>query len=309
MARSCHVIAYSVARPRHYCRGSETWLYPRVLPRGPVQRLDHRHVPDRIFERCRYLTSFSHGLRKEVALDRVLIASGDFYSPDAASEQVGYAIHPQPARPVRRRVEGDFHFDAAPRAEDVRALVGDHLHAAGEYRLAGREVERGGAQPVDAHVRIAFDQTHYAHRLLAKHKTGELDRVAADVHQRAAAPLRHVANVFGVAVEKAEGGHDGAHVADFPGAHDLARAQPLGMSPNHEGFSDLHAGPVTGVDERAAFGDRQRERLFAEHMLAGFSRANRPGHMHVIRQRIVNGFDLRVGEQLLIRSVRFGDPA
>src|SRR5579863_5872842 len=39
-------------------------------------------------------------------------------------------------------------------------------------------------------------------------------------------------------------------------------------------------------------------------MFAGFRRFDRPRHMHLIRQRVVDRVDVRVGEQLFIRSVR-----
>jgi len=64
---------------------------------------------------------------------------------------------------------------------------------------------------------------------------------------------------------------------------------------------------IAGGDEGAAFGDGHRDRLLAEDVLAGFRRANRPWDVQVIGQRVVDGFDFRVGEQLFIRSVGFGN--
>ena len=51
------------------------------------------------------------------------------------------------------RVEGDLDFDAAFGAEEVNALVGDELGAAGEDGLAGGEVEDGRGEAVGVHLR------------------------------------------------------------------------------------------------------------------------------------------------------------
>jgi hypothetical protein len=50
-------------------------------------------------------------------------------------------------------------------------------------------------------------------------------------------------------------------------------------------------------------GGMQRERLFAQHVLAGLRGGERERHVQVIGQRVVDGLDRRVGEQRLVRSV------
>ena len=42
-------------------------------------------------------------------------------------------------------------------------------------------------------------------------------------------------------------------------------------------------------------------------MLAGFSRLDRHRYMQVVRQRVVDSFDLGVRQQLFVRAVRLGD--
>jgi hypothetical protein len=51
------------------------------------------------------------------------------------------------------------------------------------------------------------------------------------------------------------------------------------------------------------------ERLLAEHVLAHLERADRPVDVHGVRQRDVDGLDLRVREQLLVAAVRPLDPS
>ncbi len=77
------------------------------------------------------------------------------------------------------------------------------------------------------------------------------------------------------------------------------------MSAYHERFADLHAGAVASVDQGAAFRNRQRDWFFAQYVLAGLGRANGPGHVQVIRQGIVNGFDFWIGQHRFVGAVGF----
>ena len=76
------------------------------------------------------------------------------------------------------------------------------------------------------------------------------------------------------------------------------------MKAVHEGFHHFelamsrgHAGQLLGL------GDRERNRLLAKHVLPGLERTDRPLHVEMVRQRIVDRVDVRVGEQILIRAV------
>src|SRR5712692_693528 len=42
-------------------------------------------------------------------------------------------------------------------------------------------------------------------------------------------------------------------------------------------------------------------------MLAGFRGLDRPGDVKLVWKRIVDGFDLRIGQKLFVRSVGLGD--
>src|SRR5258708_7739729 len=179
----------------------------------------------------------------------------------------------------------------------------NHLCAAGEYAMSRWEIQNGGSEPVDSKLRIAIEPSLDVHRFLLEQKAGNLYRITADVHQRPAAPFPHVANIGGIAIEITEDGLDRSEIANLSRAHDLAGADPLRMRPNHERLSDLDAGPVARLNQRAALGHAQRDRFFAQHVLAGLSRANRPGHVQMVREWIIDGLDFRVGQQFLIGSV------
>ena len=82
-----------------------------------------------------------------------------------------------------------------------------------------------------------------------------------------------------------------------------------GLNVNCWGYNGLTPGPTIEAFE----GDRvehllrflriARERLLAQHVLAGLGRADRPRHVQVVRQRIVDRLDFRIGQQRLDREV------
>ena len=71
---------------------------------------------------------------------------------------------------------------------------------------------------------------------------------------------------------------------------------------------------ATSLPVRAARGDQRlrlvgvkSDRLLAQHVLAGLQRADGPGDVQLVGQRIVDRLDRRIGEQLLIGAVGAGD--
>ena len=76
--------------------------------------------------------------------------------------------------------------------------------------------------------------------------------------------------------------------------------QPLRVRADHEGFLDFHAGAIAHVQELPGLVRRQRNRLFAEHVLAVLGRLHAPRHVQMIRQRIVDGVDVRVDEEVVV---------
>ncbi len=100
---------------------------------------------------------------------------------------------------------------------------------------------------------------------------------------------------------------DRAQLADAALVEKLAHAQPLLSAANHEGFADFHAGAVAHVEQSFGFGHGHAERFFAQHMLAGLGGLDGQRHVQLIGQRIVDGIDVGIGEQLFVRAVGRGN--
>src|SRR5208283_2832176 len=132
-----------------------------------------------------------------------------------------------------------------------------------------------------------------------------MDKVAADVHESAAAAVDLVADVGGINVEIAEESRDGAEFADAALVEQFEQAQPLRKTPDHKGFADLDSGTVADGEQRLSFRDREAERLLAKHMLAGFRGLGSPRDVKLIGQRIVDRVDIRVGEKFLVGAEGF----
>ena len=137
-------------------------------------------------------------------------------------------------------------------------------------------------------------------RFGAEDESRGVDEIAADVEERAAADLRLVADVVGIAIGVAEGAEHRSNFADSSLSDQILDLQPLRVRADHEGFLDAHAGAIAHRQEVARLGSRQPDGLLAEDVLAVFGRLDRPGDVEVIGQRIVNRVDLRVGEEFLV---------
>ena len=87
----------------------------------------------------------------------------------------------------------------------------------------------------------------------------------------------------------------------------FVRAPPLRMEAHHERFGDLLARACARGEQRLGLAGVERDRLFAEHMLARLKRAQGPGHMQFVGQRIVDRLDRGIGEQFLVGAIGFGD--
>ena len=79
------------------------------------------------------------------------------------------------------------------------------------------------------------------------------------------------------------------------------------MKAHHEGFGDELAGAFARLDQRVRLRRVERDRLFAQHVLARFERADGPGNVQLVGQGIVDRLDRWIGEQLLIGAVGLGD--
>ena len=150
---------------------------------------------------------------------------------------------------------------------------------------------------------VALDDRRHPLRLQPGDEARGGDRVAADVEQPAAAPLGDVAHVGGVGQVVAEMALDRLQLADPAAPDQLARPQPLRVGADHERFLDSHAGAVAHRDQLRALGGVEPDRLLAQHVLAGLGGLDRPGHVQVVGQRIVDRVDLGVGQELLVAAV------
>ena len=145
----------------------------------------------------------------------------------------------------------------------------------------------------------------HARRLGVENKPRQRNRVAADIHQRAAAHVGLIADVVRVVVVVGKVRVDRAELADAAVAHQLPGRLPLRMKAVHERFHHLQLRVRRrNVGELLGLGHREPDRLLAQHVLAGLDRPQRPRHVQVIGQRNVNRIDVAVGEQLVVRAVR-----
>ena len=81
----------------------------------------------------------------------------------------------------------------------------------------------------------------------------------------------------------------------------LARGDPLRMEAHHEGFAQMHLRRIG--PQHLELARSHRHRLLAQHMLAGLRRGERQRNVEVIRQRVVDRFDRRVGEERVVGPV------
>ncbi len=75
----------------------------------------------------------------------------------------------------------------------------------------------------------------------------------------------------------------------------------------HERLHQVETGLAGDIDHALGVVGGHREGLLAQDVFAGPERRDRPVHVHVVRQRDVDGVDSWVGEQRLVRRVRGRD--
>ena len=94
-----------------------------------------------------------------------------------------------------------------------------------------------------------------------------------------------------------------------PDGDELADRDPRRVEAVHERLHQQHARVAAGGDaSRSASAAVMRQRLLAQDVLAGPGGGDRPLGVEVVRQRDVDGVDVRVGEQRLVRAVGARDP-
>ena len=91
--------------------------------------------------------------------------------------------------------------------------------------------------------------------------------------------------------------------------HDRPRPLPLRVMRIDKGLDDRERRvPFRRGHQLLRLGRGKGDRLLAEHVLARLERADRPGNVQMVGQRIVNRLDLRVGQQRFVGAVGAGNP-
>ena len=161
---------------------------------------------------------------------------------------------------------------------------------------------RGSPTPGDRlrTARIVMHPAHHAprHGVEEQCRSRQRDRVAAEVHQAAASHRRIVTDIGRVVAVKRKQCVDGSQPADPLAGDQFLRFPPLRMVAIHERLHHLQARmPPARFAQLPGFIRRQRDRLFAQHVLPGLKRTDRPGHVLIVRQRNVDRVDRRIEQQ------------
>ena len=129
------------------------------------------------------------------------------------------------------------------------------------------------------------------------------DTVDADIQQRPAAHLGPPAMIVR-AIERAGEDSPGEPQGTQASGRDerLDGLRP-GMERRHVGLEKRHAGDRARRHHRLRVGGRGRQRLFAEHVLAGGGGALHPLPVQAVRQRDVDRLDLGIIEQVGVATV------
>ena len=195
--------------------------------------------------------------------------------------------------------------------EEERALGADGLQlvALGERRAAVEEREHVAGKPHQARecpvrsgradVRLAEDRLR-----LAAEQARAAHAVAADVHQAPALDVRAQADVVDVVERIAEGRADHPELPDRSAFDELDEPVRLRVVAIHERFAEETTRPLSGIEGPRHLVRPAVERLLAEDVLSRLERADRPLHVHRVRQRDVDRLDVCVLEQRVVRAVR-----
>ena len=132
--------------------------------------------------------------------------------------------------------------------------------------------------------------------LFAGEIAGGVERVDADIHQRAAAGEFFVETPLAGSFIETEGGFDGLDLADGAGANEIDGLEVGGLEVAAIGDHELDVGGFAGGDHPLTLGDIDGHGLFAEDVLAGLGRANGEVGVHGVGQRDVDGVDSFVGD-------------
>jgi len=106
---------------------------------------------------------------------------------------------------------------------------------------------------------------------------------------------------------EAEVGPDRSNLADPTICHEFGHSADRGVGPHPHGFHQEHAAMLCLPDDSFCFTGVDRERLLAQHGLAGGDTQTRCCLMRDVRRGDVHDVDLRVGRELGPTAVRASD--
>ena len=138
----------------------------------------------------------------------------------------------------------------------------------------------------------------------AGEKTHDAHGVRADVHRRTAGEIEPVADVARQEEGNAEDHLDVAQAAELARVDDLPHPRRQRMVSPVKRFAEQLAGALGRLGHARGLRGVGGQRLLAEHVLACLERTDRPCAVQAVRQRIVDGVDLGIGEQRLVGRVR-----
>ena len=153
---------------------------------------------------------------------------------------------------------------------------------------------------------MPLDSGEDTHRLGAEDVARGEQRIDTDVEQPAAAHLPLVADVVGVLQPVAEPALNRPQPADAALTHERPHPLPLRVVQHDVGLLNLQAGLVANGDQAGSLGRVERDRLLAQHVLAGARRLHRPRDVKMVGQRVVDHVDRGIGEQGLVVAVGLG---
>ncbi|MNC41758.1 hypothetical protein D3C75_905360 [compost metagenome] len=141
-------------------------------------------------------------------------------------------------------------------------------------------------------------------RLRAEQQPRRTERVTADIVQGAPAPSRFEADVRGISgIIICKSPPDGPQIADLAAGDNLLHFGNPRVMPVHIGFGQVHARLTAGFHHLCRLPAVQGNRLFAQHMLAGFCRPDYPFPVQMVRKRNIYRINVGIGQQFLIAAV------
>src|SRR5260370_14845567 len=106
---SCRIVRIAIVKP---LRLSHFRPFPFTRFRSSKHRFNHRHIRNRILERYRNLAALANRPRERIPLNRILIANGNHFYPDASAKHISSIINKNSCSTVRRRVK--WYLDLHP---------------------------------------------------------------------------------------------------------------------------------------------------------------------------------------------------